>query len=67
MLESHGVPTVVFVTEPFERVARASAAARGAAKLPIVVLPAGFDDLATEAAAAVVRDRLADVVDALVR
>jgi hypothetical protein len=43
------VPTVVLVTEPFAAVARASAAARGLMALPIVVFPAGTDEMTAEA------------------
>ena len=44
-LEGAGVPTVVLVTEPFAAVARASAQARGLPELPIVVFPAGIEDM----------------------
>jgi hypothetical protein len=57
----------VVVTEPFERVARSSAEARGASKLPIVVLPAKLDDLADVEIAAIVSERFFELRDALVR
>lgn len=59
--------TVVVVTEPFERVARSSAIARGLSKLPIVVLPADFDDYDGRAIRALVDDRLVEVESALLR
>ena len=59
--------TVVVVTEPFERVARSSAIARGLSKLPIVVLPADFDDYDASAIRALVDDRLVEVESALLR
>jgi hypothetical protein len=58
---------VVLVTEPFETVARSSAAARGYGKLPIVVLPANFDELTGERLRALVATRLDDVEAALRR
>jgi hypothetical protein len=42
------VPTVVLVTEPFLAVARASAAARGLADLPIVAFPPDVEDMDAE-------------------
>ena len=59
--------TVVLVTEPFERVARSSAIARGMSKLPIVVLPADFDDYEVADIRALVDARLADLEGALLR
>jgi hypothetical protein len=61
------VATVVLVTEPFERVARSSAIARGLSKLPIVVLPADFDDYDVDRIRAVVGARLTEVETALLR
>jgi hypothetical protein len=58
---------VVLVTEPFETVARSSATARGYGKLPIVVLPADFDELAGEPLRALVATRLDEVEGALLR
>jgi len=57
----------VLVTEPFERVARASALARGLGKLPIVVLPHQIDDMTAEQIEALISDRFDEVRDALVR
>ena len=59
------MPTVVVVTAPFEPVARAAAAARGLADLPIVVFPAGFDDLGDDAVGALVAERMPLVLAAL--
>ena len=59
--------TVVLVTEPFERVARSSAIARGLSKLPIVVLPADFDDYEVADIRALVDARLAELEGALLR
>ena len=59
--------TVVLVTEPFERVARSSAIARGMSKLPIVVLPADFDDYEVADIRALVDARLAELEGALLR
>jgi hypothetical protein len=55
------------VTEPFERVARASALARGMSKLPIVVLPKEFDDMDDESIGALMFNRFVEAHDALVR
>lgn len=49
---------MVVVTAPFEAVARAAAASRGLTDLPIVVFPAGFDDLDDAAVNALVVERL---------
>ena len=57
----------MLVTEPFERVARASALARGLGKLPIVVLPHQIDDMTAEQIEALISDRFDEVRDALVR
>ena len=57
----------MFVTEPFERVARSSAVARGLSKLPIVVLPADFDELEVADISALVDERLAEITGALSR
>ena len=59
--------TVVLVTEPFERVARSSAIARGMSKLPIVVLPADFDDYEVADIRALVDARLTELEGALLR
>ena len=55
------------MTEPFERVARSSAIARGLSKLPIIVLPADFDDYDAGAIRTLVDERLAEVESALLR
>jgi hypothetical protein len=55
------------VTEPFETVARSSAVARGYGKLPIIVLPANFDELTGERLHALVATRLDEVESALMR
>jgi hypothetical protein len=60
-----GVPTVVLVTAPFESVARASAAARGVGDLPIVVFPAGFDDLDEQQIDELITERLPMIVQGL--
>jgi hypothetical protein len=62
-----GVPTVVLVTEPFAAVARASAAARGIADLPIVVFPAGLDDSGDDAVRAAFAERWPQMVEGLTR
>ena len=59
--------TVVLVTEPFERVARSSAIARGLSKLPIVVLPSDFDDYEAADIRALVELRLIELESALLR
>ena len=59
--------TVVVVTEPFERVARSSAIARGLSKLPIIVLPADFDDYEAGGIRTLVGERLVEVESALLR
>jgi hypothetical protein len=61
------VATVVVVTEPFERVARSSAIARGLSKLPIIVLPADCDDYEVGAIRTLVDERLCEVESALLR
>ncbi|HUP75888.1 MAG TPA: hypothetical protein VM282_22840 [Acidimicrobiales bacterium] len=55
------------MTEPFERVARSSAIARGLSKLPIVVLPADFNDYEIGAIRSLVDERLGEVESALLR
>ena len=55
------------VTEPFERVARSSAIARGLSKLPIIVLPADFDDYEAGTIRTLVGERLVEVESALLR
>ena len=62
-----GVPTVVLVTAPFASVARASAAARGMDELPIVVFPAGFDDLDDRQIDELIVERLPMILDGLLR
>ena len=57
----------MLVTEPFERVARSSAIARGLSKLPIIVLPADFDDYDDGAIRTLVDERLTEVESALLR
>ena len=57
----------MLVTEPFERVARSSAIARGYGKLPIIVLPADFDDLDDARVRAVIAERVDEVEAALTR
>jgi len=59
------VPTVVLVTEPFARVARSSAIARGLSKLPIIVLPADFDEFDRASVRALIDERLSEVTGAL--
>jgi hypothetical protein len=55
------VPTVSLVTENFAALARAAAHARGADALPIVVLPADFDDWDAGAVRRAARDRVASI------
>jgi len=45
-LEQRGVPTVTFVTAPFEAAARAHARLRGMPELPLVIVAADY--LATD-------------------
>ena len=59
------MPTVSLVTEHFAALARAAARARGADELPIVVLPADFDDWDDVAVRAAVRERLASITTRL--
>ena len=61
------MPTAVLVTEPFAAVARASAAARGLADLPIVVFPAGVEEMGPTELATVFADRWPDIRDGLTR
>ena len=56
---------MVVVTAPFEAVARAAAASRGLTDLPIVVFPAGFDDLDDDAIGALVAERMPLMLAAL--
>jgi hypothetical protein len=62
-----GVPTVVLVTAPFEAVARASATARGVEELPIVVFPAGFDDLDDQRIDELIAERLPMILEGLLQ
>jgi hypothetical protein len=48
---------VVLVTEPFAAVARASAAARGLAELPVVAFPADVEDMSDDDLARAVEER----------
>ena len=57
----------MLVTDPFERVARSSAIARGLSKLPIIVFPADFDDLDAARIRVIVDDRLTEIESALLR
>ena len=59
--------TVVLVTEPFERVARSSAVARGLSKLPIIVLPADFDELPVATLRTILDERLVEIESVLLR
>jgi hypothetical protein len=61
------VPTVVLVTEPFAAVARASAAARGLADLPVVVFPADLEDMTAGQIAQVVDERWPAILGGLER
>ena len=61
------MPTVVLVTEPFARVARSSAIARGLSKLPIIVFPADFDEFDVAGIGALIDERLSEVTGALSR
>ena len=45
-LEERGIPTVTFVTAPFEAAARTHARLHGLAELPLLVVPADY--LATD-------------------
>ena len=58
---------MVLVTAPFESVARASATARAVADLPIVVFPAGFDDLDEQQIDELIDERLPAIVQGLLR
>jgi len=64
-LELLGVPTVSLVTENVAALARAAARARGADELPIVVLPADFEDWDEAAVRRAARERLASITTRL--
>ncbi len=59
------MPTVSVVTENFAALARAAARARGADELPIVVLPADFEDWDEAAIRRAARERLASITTRL--
>ena len=57
----------MIVTEPFERVACSSAIARGLSKLPIIVMPADFDELDVAGLRFVIDERVIEIESALLR
>ena len=58
-LEEQGIPTLTFVTAPFEAAARTHAALRGMPDLPLVVVSSDYLDRSD----AVVEAKLAPMID----
>lgn len=57
-----GIPTLTFVTEPFESAAKTHARLRGYPELPLVVIPSDYLDRSDEIVAA----KLAPMLDAVI-
>ena len=64
-LERRGIPTVTFVTAPFESAARAHAAIHGLPDIPLVIVASDYLDNGDAGAAAAVSAVLDDVVGKL--
>jgi hypothetical protein len=64
-LEERGIPTVTFVTAPFESAARTHARIHGLEALPLVVIPSDYVDGSDAVAAATVEPVLDELLAAL--
>lgn len=61
------MPTISFVTEPFRSLSEATARGKRVPDLPIVVLPAGYDQRAEADVRSDVRQRAPQVLAALTK
>jgi hypothetical protein len=61
-LERRGIPTVTFVTAPFESAARAHAAIHGMPDIPLVVVASDYLDNTDAGAAATIGEVLDEVI-----
>ncbi len=66
-MESLGVPTVSFVTEPFQNLAETTAKGKRVPDLPLIVLPIGYDQREEADVRADVRQRAPEVLRALTK
>lgn len=64
-LEQRGIPTLTFVTEPFESAARTHARLRGMPDLPLIIVPSDYLDRSDEAVAAKLTTLLDEILDKL--
>lgn len=61
-LEARGIPTVTFVTTPFESAARTHAEILGMPDLPLVIIPSDYIDGSDDVVAAKVAPLIDDVL-----
>lgn len=66
-MEELGVPTISYVTEPFEGLGLATAKGKKIPDLPIVVLSKGYDQRPEEEIRADVRQRAPEILAALTK
>ena len=64
-LEALGIPSLTFVTEPFEQAARTHARLLGLPDLPLVIVPSDYLDRSDEAVEAKLASRIDEIVSAL--
>jgi hypothetical protein len=64
-LEERGIPTVTFVTEPFESAARTHAEILGLPGIPLVVIPSDYIDGSDEVVAEKIAPRIEEVLTKL--
>jgi hypothetical protein len=65
-LEELGIPTLTFVTQPFESAARTHARLLGMPELPLVVVPSDYLDRSDAAVEAKLASRIDEILTALV-
>jgi hypothetical protein len=64
-LEALGIPSLTFVTEPFEQAARTHARLLGLPDLPLVIVPSDYLDRSDEAVETKLASRIDEIVSAL--
>jgi hypothetical protein len=64
-LEERGIPTVTFVTEPFESAARTHAEILGLPGIPLIVIPSDYIDGSDDVVAAKITPRLEEIIELL--
>jgi hypothetical protein len=64
-LEALGIPSLTFVTEPFEQAARTHARLLGLPDLPMIVVPSDYLDRSDQAVKTKLASRLDEIVTAL--